>query len=116
MKLMVNVKLRQDYVGMKVTGCRSDNIKVIHLSVYKEWAETYLTILMKYCENSGNCSDMKQLVQCKERLPSLYTGAVYEYPWLPCRYLIDSLICPIFTATHFSVLFFNHLSVAGKIT
>jgi aromatic ring-opening dioxygenase catalytic subunit (LigB family) len=77
---------------MKVTGCRNDNIKVIHLSMYKEWAKTFLTILMNYCENSGKCSDMKPLVQYKERLPSLYTGAEYKHHWLPCRYLIDSPI------------------------
>jgi hypothetical protein len=58
---------------MKVTAFRSDNIQVIHLNMYKEWAETFLTILMKYCENSGNCSDMKPFVQYKERLPNSYT-------------------------------------------
>lgn len=89
---------------MKVTGCRNDNIKVIRLSVYKEWAKTYPTILMKYCENSGNCSDVKPLVQCKERLPSLYTSAEYKHCWLPGRYIIDSPICPILIAAHLSKL------------
>ena len=89
---------------MEVTGCRNDNIKVIQLSVYKEWAKTFITILMKYCENSGNCSDMKPIVQYKERLPSLYTVAEYKHRWLPGRYLTDSPICPIFIAVPLSKL------------
>jgi hypothetical protein len=90
---------------MKVTG-----------SVYTEWAETFLTFVIKYCENSGNCSDIKPLVQYKERLLSLYTGAEYKHSWLPCRYLIGSPIFPIFITAHLSILFFYHLLVAGKIT